>query len=166
VDTVSKFLSLAVVGLRRLHPYHIAVGRVRDGAVDCRLAAALVPVVTLARASGLPVEVDIDACQALCDCACFRVAFALTLLVELGDELLLVHVDAGVDCVRYGFVEKLQVRFLGPCILDGLQLHAILASLLRSIHEVAERLNGGICYAQDVVMVTGVDSRCDQGGSF
>ena len=105
MHTVSKLLRLAVVGLRRLHPDHVAVGRVRDGAVDRRLAAALVPVVTLTRTSRLPVEVDIDACQALCDCSCFCVALALALLVELGDELLLVNVNAGVHRVRYGFVE-------------------------------------------------------------
>ena len=58
------------------------------------------------------------------------------------------------------------MRFLGPCILDGLQLRAALASLLRSIHEVAERLDGGVCYTQDVVVVTRVDGRCDQGSSF
>ena len=102
MHTVSKFLRLAVVGL------------------DLRLAAALVPVVTFTRASGLPVEVDVDACQALCDCACFRVALTLTLLVELGNKFLLVNVDASVDGVGYSFMEQLQVRFLGPCILDGL----------------------------------------------
>ena len=166
MHTVSKLLRLAVVGLRRFHPDHVAVRRVRDGAVDRRLAASLVPVVTLTRASGLPVEVDIDACQALCDCACFCVALSLALLVELGDELLLVNVNAGVDGIGYSLVEQLQVRFLSPGIFDGLQLRTALASLLGSIHEIAERLNGGICYTQDVVVVTGVDSRCDQGGSF
>jgi hypothetical protein len=42
---------------------------------------------------------------------------------------------------------KLQVGLLGPCIFDGLELRAVLTSLLCGIHELAQRLKGGICAA-------------------
>ena len=61
VYTISEFLGLREVREFGLHPYHIAVRCVRNGAVNGALAAALVPVVSFSRPGSLPVEVYVHA---------------------------------------------------------------------------------------------------------
>jgi hypothetical protein len=166
MDTVCELLRLGEVGQLRLHPYHVAVGRVGDGAVDGGFAATLVPVVALSRSGSFPVEVDIDTCQALCNGTSLGVALALALLQELLDEILLVHVYTGIDRVNDSLVVKLQVGLLRPCVLDRLELCTILSSLLSSVHELAERLECRVCTAHDVVVIAWVNGRSDEGSGF
>jgi hypothetical protein len=166
VNAICKFLGLGEIRQFRLHPYHVAVRRVGNGAVDGALAAALVPVVALACPRSFPVEVHIDASQAVRNSTGFCVALALALLQELANELFLIHVNAGVDCVDDGLVEELQVCLLCPRVLDGLQLCTVLSSLLGHVHELAERLQCGVGATHDVVVVPRVDGRRDEGSGF
>ena len=146
VNTISEFLRLVVEGFRRLHPNHVAVWCIGNGAIDSSLAAALVPVVTLTCSRSVPVEEHIDTCKTLGDCTSLLVALALALLVELSNQFLFVDMDTSVDSVCYSLMKELQVGFLGPSILNRLKFYAVLSSLLGSVHEVAQRLNRGVCY--------------------
>jgi hypothetical protein len=166
VNAVGELLRLCEVRQFRLHPDHIAVWCVSHRAVNGALTAALVPVVTLACPRGFPVEVHIYAGQALGDGAGFGVTLALALLRELVDEFLLIYVYTGIDCVGYCLVVELHVCFLRPGVLDSLEFGAVLAGLLGSVHEVAKRLEGGVCAAHDVVVIARVDGRGDERGGF
>jgi hypothetical protein len=166
VNTISEFLCLREVGQFRLHPYHIAVWRVSNRAVDSALAAALIPVVSLTRPRSLPVEVDFYTSQALRDSASLGIALAFALLQELVDKFLLVHMHTGVDGVDDGFVVEFEIGLLRPCVLNGLEFGTVLASLLRSVHEFAEWLKRRVGAAHDVVMIAWVDCRSDEGRGF
>ena len=74
--------------------------------------------------------------------------------------------DAGVDGVDDGSAEELEVGLGGPVVLDGLEFGPVLAGLFGGEHELRERLEGGVCAAEDVGVVTGVDGGADEGGGF
>ena len=166
VHALGKLLGLRKVGQLALHPDHVAEGRVGDGAVDGALAAALVAVVALAGTGRVPVEVDVDAGQALGDGAGFLVALALALREELLDETLLVDVHTGVDGIDDGLVEEAKVGLSEPLVLNGLELCAVLASLLGGDHEIVEGLEGGVGGSEDECVVTGVNGGGDEGGGL
>jgi hypothetical protein len=49
-----------------------------------------------------------------------------------------------------------------PGILDGLKLSTSLSSFSSCDHKVIEGLEGAICGAEDIGMIAGVNSRCDE----
>jgi hypothetical protein len=157
VHAISKFLGLCEIRQFGLHPYHVAVRGVGNGAVDGALAASLVPVVTFSCPGGFPVEIHVHTSQTVRNGARLGVAFAFALLQKLANEFLLVHVHASVDCVDDGFVVELQICFFCPCVFDGLELCTILSGLFGSVHEFAKRLERGVGTTHDVVVVARVD---------
>lgn len=157
VYTISELLGLGVVGKFRLHPDHVAVWGVGNRAVDGGLASTLVSVVSLTCPGSIPVEVDIDTSETLGNRTRLSVAFALALLQELANEVFLVDMNASVDGVNHSLVEQFQVGLLCPCILNRLELVAVLSCLLGSKHEFTKRLKGRVCAAQDIVVVAWVD---------
>lgn len=166
MHAVGKFFGLRVIWELRLHPDHVAVGSVCYGAVDGTLAAALVPVVAFSRPCCLPVEVYVDAGNTSGNGTCFGVALAFALLQELVDQTLLVDMYASVDSIDYSLMEELEVGLLDPGIFNGLKLSTALASLLCSIHELAQRLECRIGAAQNVVVVSRVNGGSDEGSGF
>jgi len=140
MHTFSELLRLRVVWQFRLHPYHIRVRRICNGAVDSGLATTLVSVVTLPCPCCVPVKVHIYTSQSFRDRSRLGVALALDLLQELLDKLLFVYVYSNVDRINDGLMEELEMRFFGPGIFNSLELRAVLASLLSCVHELAERL--------------------------
>jgi hypothetical protein len=157
MNTISELLRLSEIGQLRLHPDHVAVGRIGNRTVNSGLASSLVSVVTLAGPRSLPVEEDIYTCQALSNGTCLSVALSLALLVEFVDKPLLVYVNSSIDGVRHSLVEEFQIRLLGPRIFNGLELCATFSCLFGSVHKLAQRLESGICYTQDVVVVAWVN---------
>jgi hypothetical protein len=140
MHTFSKLLRLRVVWQFRLHPYHIRVRCICNGTVDSGLAATLVSVVTLPRPCRVPVEVHIHTSQSFRNRSRLGIALALALFQELLDKLLFVYVYSSVDRISDGLMEELEMRFFGPGIFNGLELRAILASLLGCVHELTEGL--------------------------
>jgi hypothetical protein len=137
MHTIRELLCLRKVGQLRLHPYHIAVRCVGDGAIDSTLTATLVPVVPFSRSRCLPVEVHVHTRQTCSNGTGLGVTITLTLLQELVDHILLVDVYTGVDRVDDGFVVEFQVGLFRPCIFDGLELCTVLSSLFSGVHEFA-----------------------------
>lgn len=143
MHTVGKVLGLLKVRQLALHPDGIAVRRIRHGAVDGTVAAALQPEVSLARPRRIPVEVDLDS-QARQHRARLGIALTLGARQVLGLEGGLVARGAGVDGCGHGVVEALQVGGGEPVILDALQLGTQLSGLLGGDHEVVQGLQLGV----------------------
>jgi hypothetical protein len=166
VNSIGELFRLCEVRQFRFHPYHVAVRCVSNRAVDGALAATLIPVIALSCPCSFPIEVHIYTSQALCNGASFSIAFAFALFRKLAYELLLIYVHSSINCVSYCFVVKLHIRLLCPGVFDCLELGAILAGLLSSIHEIAERLKRWVGTSHYVVVVARVDGRGNKGGGF
>lgn len=166
VNALCKLPRLLEIGQFALHPYHIAVRRVRHGSVDRALAATLVPVVTFPRPRGIPIEMHVHARQPLGESPGLGIALSLALGEEVGDEGFLVDVHARVDGVDYGVRVEFEVRLRRPVVFDCLELGAVLAGLFGGDHEFGERLEGGVRAAEDVGVVARIDCRGDEGCGF
>lgn len=166
MHALCEFLRLGVVRQLALHPDHVAVWRVGDGAVHGTLAAALVAVVALAGSGRVPVEVDVHAGDALGESAGLLVALALALRKELVDQTLLVDVHTGVDGVDDGLVEEAEVSLRIPAVFDCLELGTALPGLLGCDHEVIQGLESWVCGTKDESVVAGVDSGSDESSGF
>ena len=70
MNTVSKLFRLRKVRQLRLHPNHVAVRCICNGAVDGAFTTTLISVVTLSGPCGVPVEVHINASQTCGNGAC------------------------------------------------------------------------------------------------
>ena len=166
VHAVGEFLGLLEVGQFAFHPDHVCVGGEGNGSVDGAAAAALVSVVAFSRPWGIPVPVDVDACEALCDGSGLRVALAFHRRQVLFDEAFFVDVDSSVDGVHDGFIEEFETRLSGPLVVDGLKSIAVLPGLLGGYHEIVEGLEGRVRGSEDEGVVSVVDRRHDQCGGF
>lgn len=166
VDTLGKLLRLLEIGQLALHPDGVAVGGIRDGAVDGAVAAALEAIVALARTRGVPVKVDIGAENALGNGARLVVALALGASGVLLNQAVLVGQGRSLDGVDDGLVEALEVGLLQPVVLNGLELVARLAGQLGGDHEVVEGLEAGVRGAEDEGVVAGVDVCAEEGGGL
>lgn len=157
MDTVGKLLRLSIIRHLALHPNEICKWRVCKGTVDCTLASALVAVVTLACPGGVPVPVDIGACDTLGDYTSFGIALALDGLKELVDEVLLVDMYTSVDGIDNSFVKELQASLIVPLVFNCLKFRASLSCLLCSDHQVVQRLNGWVCSTNNKAMIAGIN---------
>ena len=166
VHAVREFLRLLVVRQLGLHPDHIRVRGIGDRTVDGAAAAALVAVVSLARAGGVPVPVDVHAREALGDGAGFEVGFALAQGAVFPDQRGLVDVDARFDDVFHGVIEEFETRLSGPGVFDCLELGARFAGLLCGNHQVVEWLQSRVRHAEDEAVISGVYGGCDEGRGF
>lgn len=166
VHTVGKLLGLLVVGQLTLHPDQVGKGCKSDGSVDRTLRATLVAVVALASTRSVPVPVDVHTGDALGDGACLAVTLALDGLSVLLDESVLVDEDPGVDGINDGLVEFLQAGLRHPLVLDGLQLIAVLTSLLGCDHEVVQRLQIRVSGSDNECVVAEVNGRGNESSGF
>ena len=166
MNTLGELLSLCIIWQLALHPNSIGIWCISNGSVDSTLATALESVVALTGSWAVPIPWDIHPSDALCDGSCLGVALALDIFEELRDQLLLIDVYARVDGVHDGLVVELETSLCGPCIFDGLKFCTVLASSLSGNHEVVKGLKIGVCRAEDVGMVAGIDGCGDECGSF
>ena len=163
---VGEFLRLFEIRQFAFHPQHVRIRCISNRSVDRTSAPTLVPVESFSCPWGVPVPMDVHPCQALGDSAGFAVALAFDEGVVFLDQARFVDVDASVDLVDDGIVEKLQAGLCDPLVFDGLQFRAVFAGLLGGHHQVAERLERWIRHAEDEGMISRVNCGSDQGGSF
>lgn len=169
LDTIGELLGLSVVGQLGLHPDEISVGSVSNTSVDGTLGSSLVSVVALSDSGSLPVEVEVLSEESRSKGSGLKgggVGKRGHLLVELGEELGLVGVRAGVDGIGKSLVEELDTGLSVPVVLNGLQSGALLALELGGNHDVdqvAGLLVGG---AGNEVMVSVIDGGGDEGGGL
>lgn len=166
VDSLGELLGLLEIRQLTLHPDGIRIWCICHGAVDRTIATTLQPVEALPRPRALPVEVDINTSQTLCDRAGLHIALALNGGKELSGDVLLVDVHASLDRVEHGVVERLEVGLGEPVVLDGLEVWAGFSGLLGGVEESGEGLEGRVGGTKDVGVVAGIDGAGDKGGGF
>lgn len=157
-----ELLGLLVVRQLTLHPDGITVRRVRNSPVDGAITAALQSVVALTCPRCVPIKENLDARQAASKGLGLGDRLALGLRQELCRQGLLVNVGALLNGLHDGFVEFLQVGLREPLVLDRLELVACLTSGFSSNHELIERLEVGVCGAENEGVVARVDVGADQ----
>lgn len=153
-----KFFRLFVIGQFGFHPDGVGVGCVGNGSVNGTSASALKSVISLPCTGSVPVPVDINTSNCLGKCSRLGITFSSYLIQELGNECL------GVGTTRSGFyggddgvVEKFEFGLSGPGIFDGLEFGAGFAGSFTGYHEVVEGLEVGVCGAENVCVVAGID---------